>query len=125
MKESKDRTEQFMYSAAAAANQAPPSQFAFDGAPLLGLTRPVPDSFLFSNTQRQDAMGDGSSGSSDAKGKGRATPNDGMLAFDLEHAEGGLGAPNGGNGAFQQMQLVEQQVRLTPLSPDQAPQVPH
>ncbi|KAH9960758.1 t-SNARE [Lactifluus volemus] len=55
-------------------------------------------SFLFSNTQRQDSMG-----------KGRATPNDGMLAFDLEHAEGGLGAPNGGSGAFQQMQLVEQQ----------------
>jgi len=54
-------------------------------------------------------MGDGSSGSSDAKGKGRATPNDGMLAFDLDHAEGGLGAPNGGSGAFQQMQLVEQQ----------------
>jgi hypothetical protein len=62
-------------------------------------------------------MGDGSSGSSDMKGKGRATPNDGMLAFDLEHAEGGLGAPNGGSGAFQQMQLVEQQVRLTPFSP--------
>jgi syntaxin 5 len=65
-------------------------------------------------------MGDGSSGRSDAKGKGRATPNNGMLALDLEHAEGGLGAPNGGSSAFQQMQLVEQQVRLTPRSSAQA-----
>ncbi|KAH9178613.1 t-SNARE [Lactarius sanguifluus] len=91
MKESKDRTEQFMYSTATAANQAPAN------------------SFLFSSTQRQDPMGDGSSGRLDAKGKGRATPNDGMLALDLESAEGGISAPNGGGGAFQQMQLVEQQ----------------
>ncbi|KAI0257028.1 snare protein SED5/Syntaxin 5 [Lactifluus subvellereus] len=91
MKESKDRTEQFMYSAAAAANQAPAN------------------SILFSSTQRQDPMSDGSSGRSDAKGKGRSTPNNGMLALDLEHAEGGMGAPNGGGSAFQQMQLVEQQ----------------
>lgn len=55
-------------------------------------------------------MGDGSSGRPDTKGKGRATPNDGMLALDLEHAEGGVGVPNGGS-AFQQMELVEQQVR--------------
>jgi len=89
MKESKDRTEQFMSSAAAAAANQTPS-----------------NSFLFSSTQRQDPMGDGSSGRLDTKGKGRATPNDGMLALDLEHAEGGM--PNGG-GAFQQMELVEQQ----------------
>jgi len=91
MKESKDRTEQFTSSAAAAASQAPAN------------------SFLFSSTQRQDPMGDGHSTRSDTKGKGRMTPNDGMLALDLEHAEGGMGAPNGGNSAFQQMQLVEQQ----------------
>ncbi|KAI0285448.1 t-SNARE [Russula aff. rugulosa BPL654] len=90
MKESKDRTEQFMSStAAAAANQTPSN------------------TLLFSSTQRQDPMGDGSFGRPDTKGKGRATPNDGMLALDLEHAEGG--APNGGNSAFQQMELVEQQ----------------
>lgn len=59
-------------------------------------------------------MGDGSSGRPDSKGKGRATPNDGMLALDLEHAEGGIGVPNGGSSAFQQMELVEQQVRLRP-----------
>ena len=68
------------------------------------------DTLLFLSTQRQDPMSDGSSGR-DTKGKGRATPNDGMLALDLEHAEGGIGVPNGGSGAFQQMELVEQQVR--------------
>jgi len=92
MKESKDRTEQFMSSAAAAAANQTPS-----------------NSLLFLSTQRQDHMADGSSGRPDSKGKGRATPNDGMLTLDLEHAEGGLGVPNGGNGAFQQMELVEQQ----------------
>jgi syntaxin 5 len=56
-------------------------------------------------------MGDGSSGRPDTKGKGRATPSDGVLALDLEHAEGGIGVPNGGGNAFQQMELVEQQVR--------------
>lgn len=56
-------------------------------------------------------MGDGSSGRLDTKGKGRATPSDGVLALDLEHAEGGV--PNGGGNAFQQMELVEQQVRPT------------
>jgi syntaxin 5 len=61
-------------------------------------------------------MGDGSSGRPDSKGKGRATPNDGMLALDLEHAEGGIGVPNGGSNAFQQMELVEQQVRPMPRS---------
>ncbi|ETW87090.1 hypothetical protein HETIRDRAFT_437732 [Heterobasidion irregulare TC 32-1] len=90
MKESKDRTEQFMYSTATAANHAPAN------------------SYLFSSTQRQDPMGDGSSGRYDAKGKGRATPNGDMLALDLDHAEEGAGGQNGG-GAFMQMQLVEQQ----------------
>jgi len=91
MKESKDRTEQFTSSAAAATSQAPTS------------------SFLFSSTQRQDPMGDSYSTRSDTKGKGRATPNGGMLALDLENAEGGVGVPNQGNTAFQQMELVEQQ----------------
>lgn len=111
MKESKDRTEQFMYSAATAANQAPTSPLTLPISVPPELIRPVLDSFLFSSTQRQDPMADGSSGQPDAKGKGRATPNNGMLALDLESAEGGAGAPNGGGGAFQQMQLVEQQVR--------------
>ena len=114
MKESKDRTEQFMYSAATAANQAPASQLVLPVGLPPGLIRPVLDSFLFSSTQRQDPMGDGSSGQPDAKGKGRATPNNGMLALDLESAEGGVSAPNGDGGAFQQMQLVEQQVRPFP-----------
>jgi len=53
-------------------------------------------------------MGDGSLGRSDTKGKGRAAPNGDVLALDLEAAEAGTGAPNGG-GAFMQMELVEQQ----------------
>jgi len=92
MKESKDRTEQFMHSTSAAVVQAPSN------------------SLLFGNTPRQDPMGDGTAASPrfDAKGKGRATPrpdND-ILALDLGAAEEGVG----GNGdAFMQMQLVEQQ----------------
>jgi len=113
MKESKDRTEQFMSSAAAAASQAPASKSGFPGGVSRSeLTRLVLDSFLFSSTQ--DPMSDSSFNRHDSKGKGRATPTDGVLALDLEHAEGGVGVSNGGSSAFQQMQLVEQQVRLTP-----------
>ncbi|THG97723.1 hypothetical protein EW026_g4324 [Hermanssonia centrifuga] len=93
MKESKDRTEQFMHSTAAAASQAPSS------------------SLLFGNTQRQDPMGDGSllAPRFDPKGKSRAsTPSNGdILALDLGSAEEGTAAQNG--GAFMQMELVEQQ----------------
>ena len=60
-------------------------------------------------------MGDGSTfGTSrfDAKGKGRATPQNGdILALDLGSAEEGTAAHNG--DAFMQMQLVEQQVCQT------------
>lgn len=56
-------------------------------------------------------MGDGSGERLNSKGKGRAPQNGGdVLAMDLDSAEGGL-AGNGG-GAFMQMQLVEQQVRI-------------
>jgi len=85
MKESKDRTEQFMFSTASAANQAPPNSLLF-------------------NQQRQDPMGDGSPRS---KGKGRAPQNGDILALNLDSAEEGTASENG--GAFQQMQLVEQQ----------------
>ncbi|KAI0375252.1 t-SNARE [Pilatotrama ljubarskyi] len=94
MKESKDRTEQFMHSTSAAASQAPPS------------------SLLYGNTQRQDPMGDGSTLTAsrfDTKGKGRAPSrnNGDILALDLGAAEEGA-APQHGD-AFMQMQLVEQQ----------------
>ncbi|GJE99651.1 t-SNARE domain-containing protein [Phanerochaete sordida] len=94
MKESKDRTEQFMHSTSAAASQAPSS------------------SVLFGNTQRHDPMGDGSAlgvPRFDPKGKSRAsTPSNGdILALDLGAAEEGSAAHNG--DAFMQMQLVEQQ----------------
>ncbi|CDO73471.1 hypothetical protein BN946_scf185013.g106 [Trametes cinnabarina] len=94
MKESKDRTEQFMHSTAAAASQAPAS------------------SLLYGTTQRQDPMGDGSTLTAsrfDSKGKGRASSkkNGDILALDLGAAEEGA-APQHGD-AFMQMQLVEQQ----------------
>ena len=65
------------------------------------------DSLLF-NQSRQDPMGDGSL-RPNPKGKGRAPQNGDILALDLDAAEEGAAA-NG--GAFQQMQLVEQQVRM-------------
>ncbi|KAI0734645.1 t-SNARE [Fomitopsis betulina] len=92
MKESKDRTEQFMSSTSAAANQAPSN------------------SLLFGNAQRQhDPMGDGTAVSPrlDTKGKGRAQPSSDILALDLGAAEEGQGSAT--SGAFMQMQLVEQQ----------------
>jgi syntaxin 5 len=56
-------------------------------------------------------MGDGSPTKAfDPKGKSRASQNGDVLALDLDAAEEGVGSSNG--GAFMQMQLVEQQVRL-------------
>ncbi|RDB29629.1 Integral membrane protein sed5 [Hypsizygus marmoreus] len=86
MKESKDRTEQFMYSTASAANQAPTNSVLY-------------------NPSRNDPMGDGSPSRFDSKGKGRAPQNGDLLALDLTSAEEGAGA----QGAFMQMQMVEQQ----------------
>lgn len=60
------------------------------------------------NQQRNDPMGDGSPSRYDQKGKGRAPQNGDVLALNLDSAEEGTGSQNG--GAFQQMQLVEQQV---------------
>ncbi|PPQ71121.1 hypothetical protein CVT24_009857 [Panaeolus cyanescens] len=85
MKESKTRTEQFMYSTQTAANQAP--------------------SLLYGN-HKPDPMGDGSVNPYDQKGKGRAPQNGDVLALDLDSAEEGGSRVGGG---FMQMQLVEQQ----------------
>jgi len=107
MKESKDRTEQFMYSAASAATQAPTSASSLARRRLH--TNPSDsnsDSVLF-NQRQYDPMGDGSNRKLD-KGKGRASQNGDVLALDLVSAEEGSGSENGG-GAFMQMQLVEQQ----------------
>lgn len=59
------------------------------------------------NSQRSDPMGDGSPSRFDPKGKARAPRNGDVLALDLGSAEEGLGS----QGAFMQMQMVEQQVR--------------
>ncbi|KAJ7786559.1 t-SNARE [Mycena metata] len=87
MKESRNRTEQFMYSTATATTQAASSSMLYQ--------------------QRPDPMGDGSASRFDSKGKGRAPQNGDVLALDLDAAEEGIGGSQ--NGAFQQMQLVEQQ----------------
>ncbi|KAF9040412.1 t-SNARE [Hymenopellis radicata] len=89
MKESKDRTEQFMYSTSSAATQPPSS---------------VLDSVLF-NTQRSDPMGDGSASRFDPKGKGRAPQNGDLLAMNLDAAEEGQMMHS---NSFQQMELIEQ-----------------
>ncbi|KAH8835843.1 t-SNARE [Flagelloscypha sp. PMI_526] len=88
MKESKDRTEQFMSSTALAANSGPSS--------------------MLYNPQRHDPMGDGSPSRLDQKGKSRSrTPVNGdVLALNLDAAEEGASAMN---GQYQQMQMVEQQ----------------
>ena len=101
-----------MYSTATAANHAPSSSYTclhhhhqLDN-PLVG---------LLYNPSKNDPMGDGSSTSFDSKGKGRAVQNGDILALDLNSAEEGGGA----QGAFMQMQMVEQQVRV----PDRLPPV--
>ncbi len=113
MKESKDRTEQFMYSAASAANQAPTSAHSVPTS-FLGSSHEIAylDSVLFQ--QHNDPMGDGSSFRQDSKGKGRAVSNGDVLALDLGSAEEGTGGRQNG-GAFMQMELVEQQVCILRL----------
>ncbi|KAF5368465.1 hypothetical protein D9758_002310 [Tetrapyrgos nigripes] len=88
MKESKDRTEQFM-STTSSAVQQPPS-----------------NSILFN--PRGDPMGDGSPSRFDSKGKRPAYENGDVLALNLESAEEGAQQHQNGNG-FMQMQLMEQQ----------------
>jgi len=88
MKESKTRTEQFMYTAASAAT-------------------PPPSNSVLYNSARSDPMGDGTANRFDHKGKGRGTPKNDELALDLNSVE--EGANGNAGGAFMQMQLVEQQ----------------
>ena len=107
MKESKDRTEQFMSSTSAAASQAPTSKFSnllLKGSPFYRTQ--LSDSLLFGGPRSNDPTGDGSASRTDLKGKGRARPNGDVIAMDLLAAEEGSNA----KGPFAQMQLVEQQV---------------
>jgi len=88
MKESKDRTEKFMSSTAAAAHQTPPNSF------LLG--------------SRQDGATDSALSRPSSKGKGRAPQDGDVLALDLGSAEEGMSDGHSG-GAFMQMEMMEQQ----------------
>ncbi|KAJ8083775.1 Integral membrane protein SED5 [Marasmius tenuissimus] len=90
MKESRERTEKFMYSTSSAASQATSS------------------SMLFNQRGAADPMGDGSPSRLDSKGKSRAPQNGDLLALDLDSAEEGAGGSQNGS-AFMQMQLMEQQ----------------
>lgn len=99
-----------MYNATSAATQPPSSRHPF--SPRLENAHIFPDSVLY-NSSRNDPMGDGTANSFDFKGKGRATPKNDELSLDLNAVEGG--SANGhGDGAFMQMQLVEQQVCFSP-----------
>ncbi|KAG9004504.1 cis-Golgi t-SNARE syntaxin [Tulasnella sp. JGI-2019a] len=98
MKESKDRTEQFVSTASAA-------------------TAPASNSLLYPGRRPQTADGDSSaspfrpsSRASSSKGKGRAADSD-LLALDMTSMEEGMGSGVNGqaNGGLMQMQLVEQQ----------------
>jgi len=57
-------------------------------------------------------MGDGSPSRFDSKGKKPAYQNGDVLALNLESAEEGASSHQNGGG-FMQMQLMEQQVRIT------------
>ena len=110
MKESKDRTEQFMYSASTSASSTSGSSAYLIPLRLSPRFSYATGSLLY-QSHRADPMGDGSASRFDSKGKGRAHHNGDLLALDLDAAEEGLGGHN--SGAFQQMQLVEQQVRTS------------
>lgn len=112
MKESKDRTDQFMSSTAASTTQPPTSTLLTNSVILTGLSDLCADSLLF-GSRNADLMGDGSVARPDAKGKGKARPNGDVLSLDM--VEEGYGS--NANGPFAQMQLVEQQVRLSTPTP--------
>ena len=108
MKESKDRTEQFMYSTASAANQAPQGM-SYSPTPLTcaHLNANAGTSSLLYAPRGEDIARPGSRAS--FKGKGRAVDNADVLAVDIDAVEEG----RAGGSAYQQMQLVEQQVRTS------------
>ncbi|KAG9090907.1 cis-Golgi t-SNARE syntaxin [Ceratobasidium sp. 370] len=86
MKESKDRTDQFVYSAGQAAANAPPPA----------------SSLLFADPADSRSK-------AKVKGKARAAVQDSdLLALDIDRAEAGE-MPNGGGDGYMQMQLVERQ----------------
>lgn len=111
MKESRDRTEQFMHATSTAATQAPPSELSHRPFVEIGAQQLPKDSLLFNQRDGSEFAGEGSLLRHDKKGKGRAQHNGDILAMDLITAEEGVNNQNG--GAFMQMQLMEQQVSET------------
>jgi syntaxin 5 len=119
MKASKDRTEQFMHTASQSALPAPSnskSQLT---------TKLISDSLLFNQTPSGSRPGSAPGFPPDKKGKARAIPDNqypngesgegsketDFLALDIDGDRGESGMiRNDGQGGFQQMQMVEQQV---------------
>lgn len=111
MKESRDRTEQFMHATSTVATQALPSKlFPWSLANIRTQILPK-DSSLFNQRDGPEVASESSLLRYDKKGKGRAQHNEDILAMDLISAEEGV--PNQNGGAFMQMQLMEQQVSET------------
>jgi syntaxin 5 len=98
MKETKDRTEQFVHSTSSAAIQPPPtSRYPFT-APRLAVNR-LADSLLFNQPRNDDPQYNLKD-----KGKVRAQDSD-LLALDLVSAEEGHAA-----GGLQELQFMDNQV---------------
>ncbi|POY72326.1 hypothetical protein BMF94_4628 [Rhodotorula taiwanensis] len=133
MKASRDRTEQFTYSGASNPRTAPASVLRSRAPPSGGnphpgypsgttSTHPYPASYHSSNTDSplyrpmSAAPGAGGPGTSilDSQGKGKgkapAGGNSDFLALDLgAPSDSQLGAAEGGQGGFMQMELAQQQ----------------
>ncbi|CDZ96706.1 SNARE protein SED5/Syntaxin 5 [Phaffia rhodozyma] len=117
MKASKDRTEQFMYSASSS-NSLAPAQSILNAPPTRpSSTSPYAPSSLQPNGQSSKASSslpgsrssiDGGSGFPiDKKGKGKGD----YLALDMDRPQGGDGKPGSGqaSGGMQQMMMMEEQ----------------
>lgn len=101
MKATRDRTSQFTSSSTPSSSQTPHQSILSQLPPSRTKSPFAP--------QGLNSLDGGESGGYevDRKGKGRGD----YLALDMESAENGRGEGGAGAGGFQQMQLVEEQVR--------------
>lgn len=125
MKASKDRTEQFMHTASQSALPAPSNSRSSLLCSAFYCSSSRPDSLLFNQTPTGCRPGSAPGFPPDKKGKGRAVPDSqypggpsgaganetDFLALDIDGDRGESGmVRNDGQGGYQQMQVVEQQV---------------
>jgi len=100
MKETKDRTEQFVHSTSSAAMQPPPTSVLSNAVPTL-ILMPFLDSLLFNKPRNEDPRYNLRD-----KGKTRVQDSD-LLALDMVSAEEGHAT-----GGLQQLQYMDNQVRI-------------